>query len=415
MSTRDDRTRNGLAPRAVTFLGLMSARPFGANFNRIFLAAIFQELSFTLLIHLPGYLSDLGATESLIGFLYAGSAVISLVFRPLLGRILDLTHRRTVLLVAGAFNIVVVLLLLTTSAFGPYLWIVFLAQRAVQIALFTTMLTYGADSIPLQRRTQGLAIFGLSGLIPIAIGGYVGDVLIAQIGFNGLFVAAAIASASSWLIVWTLPVLPVRGSQPRRSFWAALAQRNMVPLWFVTLLFAVGLESLFTFTRTYVDDRQIGTAGLFFAAYGISAAVTRVVGGNLYDRVPHRPLLVGAISGYGIGIGLLALAPGVPTFVAAAVVAGTSHGAAFPLLSSEVVNRARVSERGSAMSTFTSIFDIALLMGAPAVGLLIDGFSYLVAFSVAGVVLIVGAGVYGVWDRRMVATSAPFVAEEILE
>jgi predicted MFS family arabinose efflux permease len=189
----------------------------------------------------------------------------------------------------------------------------------------------------------------------------------------------------------------------------------MVPLWFVTLLFAVGLESLFTFTRTYVDDRQIGTAGLFFAAYGVAAAATRVIGGQFYDRIPHRPLLVGAITGYGTGIVLLALASGVPVFVAAATVAGTSHGAAFPLLSSEVVNRARVAERGSAMSTFTSIFDMALLLGAPAVGFLIDGFSYMVAFSVAGAVLIIGASVYGVWDRRLVASSAPFVAEEILE
>ena len=85
------------------------------------------------------------------------------------------------------------------------------------------------------------------------------------------------------------------------------------------------------------------------------------------------------------------------------------------MLSSEVVNRARISERGSAMSVFTSLFDIALLLGAPAVGFLIDGFDYLVAFSVAGTGIVVGALLYGLWDRRMVARSAPFVAEEVLE
>lgn len=393
----------------------MARHRFGPNFSRVFIAAIFQELAWSLLIHLPGYLNELGATEALIGVLYAGSAVISLVFRPLLGRILDLTHRRTVLLVAGAMNIVVVLLLISTSAWGPYLWIVFLAQRTFQIALFTTMLTYGADSIPIGRRTQGLAIYGLSGLIPIAVGGLAGDLLIDMAGFNGLFLAAAASSITSWLVVWTLPVLPVRGRQPRRSFWAALVQKNMLPLWFVSLLFAVGLESLFTFARTYVVDRQIGTAGMFFAAYGVAAAVTRIAGGGFYDRVPHRPLLVSSIAAYGLGIGALALAQGVPLFLTAAIVTGTAHGASFPLLSSEVVNRARVSERGSAMSTFTAIFDIALLAGAPAVGLLIDGFSYLVAFSVAGAALVLGALVYGFWDRRMVAASAPFVAEEVLE
>ena len=62
---------------------------------------------------------------------------------------------------------------------------------------------------------------------------------------------------------------------PRNSARAAFAQRNLLPLWFATLLFSIGLESLFTFTRTFVDERQVGTAGLFFAVYGVTAAVTR--------------------------------------------------------------------------------------------------------------------------------------------
>ena len=123
-------------------------------------AALLQELSFSLLIHAPGYFSELGATEGMIGLLYASGAVVSLLFRPLLGRILDLTHRRTVLLIAAVGNIAILLALAMTDTWNPVLWSLFLAQRTVQIALFTTMLTYGADSIPLERRTQGLAIFG---------------------------------------------------------------------------------------------------------------------------------------------------------------------------------------------------------------------------------------------------------------
>lgn len=392
---------------------LMLPPRFGPSFPRIFVAALLQELSFALLIHLPGYLSDLGATEALIGVLYSASAVISLAFRPVLGRILDLTRRRTVLLVTGVLNVSVVLGLMTTGEWGPYLWVLFLVQRALQIALFTTMLTYGADSIPIGSRTQGLAIFGLSGLLPIALGGYVGDVVIATIGFTGLFAVSAAAGGVSWLIVTSLPVLPVRGEQPRRSFWAALAQKNLLPLWFATLLFSLGLESLFTFTRTYVDVRQVGTAGLFFAVYGGAAAVTRIFGGSRYDRIPHRPLLVFAISLYGLGLVVMAFAHSVAFLVVAAASTGTGHGAAFPILSSEVVNRARDSERGSAMATFTSIFDVALLLGAPAVGVLIEGFSYLVAFSAAGIALMAGSLVYVVWDRWLVAST--LVAEEVLE
>jgi predicted MFS family arabinose efflux permease len=389
---------------------LTASQRFGRHFPRLFTAAILEELSYALLVHVPGYFSDLGASEGLIGVLFSAGALLSLSFRPLLGRVLDLTHRRTVLLVAAMVNILVLLGLATTEVWGPWLWTLFLMQRTAQVALFTTMLTYGADSIPMERRTQGLAIFGLSGLIPIAIGGYFGDVVIAEFGFSGLFICAAGVSFLSWLVVWALPVLPVRGRQPRRSFWAALAQRNLLPIWLATLLFTFGLESLFTFTRTFVEERRVGTAGLFFAVYGVSAAATRIVGGSLYDRLPHRPLLVGSLAAYGVGVGFMAIAQAVPLLIAAALITGTAHGAAFPLLSSEVVNRARVSERGSAMATFTSIFDIALLAGAPAVGFLIDGFDYLVAFGAVSVTLIVGSFAYRLWDRRI--DPATIVAEE---
>lgn len=407
--------RSVVIGRRCTLTGSMAANRFGANFPRLFAAAILQELSFALLIHLPGYLSDLGATEGLIGVLYATSALVSLLFRPWLGRILDLTHRRTVLLVTGVFNIAVLLLLLTTSVWGPWLWILFLAQRVFQVALFTTMITYGADSIPVERRTQGLAIYGLSGLIPIGLAGYLGDLVIDNTGFDGLFWLAAAASSASWFVVWMLPVLPVRGRQPRRGFWQAFGQKNLLPLWFASFLFFVGIETLFTFTRTYVDERQVGSTGLFFAVYGASAAITRIVGGSRYDSLPHRQVLVTAIAIFGGGLVFMSLADSAMVLAVAAFVMGSAHGTAFPLLSSEVINRARISERGSAMAIFTSIFDIATLVGIPIVGFLIDGFNYVVAFSAAGIVLIAGSAVYALWDRRMIETHSSLVDEEVLE
>ena len=387
----------------------MSAR-FGPNFGKLFAAALLQEMSFFLLVNFPGYLETLGITESLIGILYAAGAVVALVFRPALGRILDLTHRRTVLLVTGLLNAVVVLALAFTTVWGPLLWGLFLVQRVAQIVLFTTMLTYGADSMPVEHRTQGLALFGLSGLFPIALGGIAGDLVIDAFGYSALFVLASAASLTSWLLVWRLPLLPILGHRPRRGFWAALAQRNLLPLWWVTLTFAIGMETIFTFTRTFVADRGVGSTGLFFGVYGLTAAATRIFGGRHYDRIPQRPLIVGGVLAYGAGLALLAVAGNVATVVVAGISAGLAHGAVFPILTSQVVHRARTAERGSAMSIFTSIFDIALLVSAPAVGAVIDGFDYRIAFSSVAVVLGIGAIVYAVWDRRLVASEAAIPA-----
>jgi predicted MFS family arabinose efflux permease len=379
---------------------------FGPTFPRLFAAAILQELSFFLMVHFPGYLDGLGVGEGTFGLLYAAGAVTALLLRPAFGKLLDLTHRRTVLLFAGALNAAFILSLVFTSGWGPLLWMLFLAHRVLQIGLFTAMLTYGADAIPERRRTQGLAIFGLSGLFPIALGGILGDILIDGVGFNGLFIASAAAGLASWGLVWTFPLLEIRGPGPRRSFFHALAQRNLLPIWWITLSFAAGLETLFTFTRTFVDERQIGSTGLFFGVYGLTAAATRIIGGRSYDRIPHRPLLLIAIVSYGLSLVVLGMSQNVPLFVTAAFLGGMAHGAVFPVLSSSVVYRARASERGSAMSIFTSIFDVALLASAPVVGSLIEGFSYTVAFTTMGVFLLIGVFVYSVWDRRMIASGA---------
>jgi predicted MFS family arabinose efflux permease len=326
--------------------------------------------------------------------------------RPALGRLLDLTHRRTVLLFAGAGNIVFMLLMVTTTAWEPWLWMLFLAHRVLLISLFTTILTYGADSIPVSHRTQGLAFFGLSGLIPIALVGPLGELVIDVAGFDGLFIVSAAAMLGSWLIVWTLPVLPIMGRRPRRGFWHALAQRDLLPLWWVTLTFSIGMETLFTFTRTYVADRQIGSAGLFFGVYGVTAATTRIFGGSRYDRLPQSRLIIGSILSLAICLAVMAVAGSAAVLVVAAIAGGMAHGALFPILSSQVVKRARTAERGSAMSIFTSIFDMALLLAAPVVGATIDGFDYRVAFGAVSIVIVLGAVVYSIWDRRLAPVEA---------
>jgi predicted MFS family arabinose efflux permease len=179
-----------------------------------------------------------------------------------------------------------------------------------------------------------------------------------------------------------------------------------LPLWWVTLFFSIGLETLFTFTRTYVDERQVGSTGVFFGVYGVTAAAMRILGGRHYDRIPQRLFVVSALGSYALSLAILAIAGSVPLLVAAAFFGGMAHGAVFPILISQVVLRARTSERGSAMAIFTSIFDVALLVAAPTVGFLIDGFSYRLAFGCVAIALGLGAVVYSIWDRRIVTEAA---------
>jgi MFS family permease len=93
-------------------------------FTVAFAANLLHGLSFFLFIHLPRYLSDLGAGAVEIGVIIGVTAVAAIVIRPALGRIMDTRGRRPVMLVGGALNSVVALLYLGISAIGPPLYLV---------------------------------------------------------------------------------------------------------------------------------------------------------------------------------------------------------------------------------------------------------------------------------------------------
>jgi len=381
------------------------------------MVGLFQEIAFSLMVNLPGRLYELGITESGIGLAYSMSALAALLLRPWFGRILDVVHRRTVLRIAGVGNIVAIAVLAVVDGSGAMLWAAFLLQRIVQVFLYTTALTYAADAVPVGLRTQGLALFGLSGLIPIAFANLIGDALLRVGGYPGVIAAAGVSSSIAWGLVWRLPALPVLGERPRRSFWAVAIQKNMLPLWWITLTFSMGMETVFTFIRTYIDTVGLSTMGTFFAVYGGMATLTRAFGGSRYDAVPHRPLVVVGVATQGIGLSLVAFADGVAMVLIGAFLMGTAHGAVFPVLSSEVVSRARTAERGSAVAMFTSLFDAALLIVAPLGGFLIDSAGYTRGFSTVAAILVAGAVVYVVWDRRLQATTRaaePTAAHEVV-
>ncbi len=354
------------------------------------------------MVHFPGFLSELGATETRIGLLYSLSAVAGLMLRPMLGRLMDNVGRRPVLLIAGLANAAAVAAMTLADELSLVLVVLFVGHRVFQIAIFTAMLTLSADVLPEDRRTEGLAIYGLGGLFPMATGGALGDLLLGWGDFELLLRTAATISVLSWLLVWLVPRQPnASAGGPRRGFFAALGQRNLLPVWLLTLLFASGLEVLFTFIRTYVDEREIGSVGAFFLFYGGVAIVVRIASSSRLDRLQQLPLVIVSVIAYAGGLIQLGIAGDSVRMGAAAVLLGAGHGLLFPILTAQVVTRSRDAERGSAMAIFTSLFDLAVLVAAPAAGVVIDWAGYTAAFSGVGVVVLVGLVGYTLWERAL--------------
>lgn len=369
-------------------------------------AHFLQGLSVNAFLHLPGFLQQLGAAEARIGFLYGLMAFAALAARPAIGRAMDVSGRRRVILLGSVLEIAVCLAYLTVHTVGPWLAVIRIAHGVAEAALFSALFTYAADIIPASRRTEGIALFGVSGLLPMSVAGALGDFILNRWGYPQLFLAAAGSSIVALLLVLPLRE-PARAEEgpAARGFLASARQRDLLPLWFIGGCFATVLAAIFTFLKTYVMQTHLGSMGVFFSMYTGAAVLLRLTLSWLPERVGPKRVLFPALGALALGLLLLARARTPEALLAAGVLCGLGHGYVFPILTGLVVSRARSSERGAAIALFTAVFDLGTLVGGPLFGALIEWRGYPATFASAAAIAVAGAAIFAVWDRGTRFTS----------
>ncbi len=370
-------------------------------------ANFLQSLAFNLYLHLPGYLKELGAGELRIGVIFSVTAATAIAARPTVGRVMDAEGRRVVIVAGGLLNVLVCALYLTIHHLGPWLYAVRVAHGVAEAMLFAALFTQAADLVPAARRTEGIALYGVSGLLPISLSGVLGDVILTHAGYPRLFqVSIAFAAASLALSLPLRDHRPARDALPARSFLASVSERNLLPLWFIGFVFAAAITATFTFLKTFVMQTGLGSVGLFFSAYSGAGVLLRLAFGWVPERVGPKRALFPALTLLATGFLVLAAATSAAAVGVAGILCGLGHGFTFPILSGLVVARARPVERGAALSLFTALFDGGVLVGGPAFGLVIHFAGYSTMFATAAAVVLVGGVVFALWDRRVEATSA---------
>jgi MFS family permease len=239
-------------------------------------------------------------------------------------------------------------------------------------------------------------------MLPLAIGGLLGD-LVTFDGSYGPLLWIALGSASAGLLVsLPLPETMTRSTTIARGFWTSVAAEELRSVFFVGLAFSTGLAAYFTFLKTYlIEVPSLGTMGAFFATYAIAATILRLVFGWVPERFGLRRVLVPTLICGALGLVIMALARTPEHLLLAGLLCGIGHGFAFPILSTLVVMRARPEERGSAISMFTALFDFGLLIGGPTFGAVVMLFDYPGTFAFAATIVLVATVVFRIWERRL--------------
>ncbi|PRP93540.1 MFS transporter [Enhygromyxa salina] len=372
------------------------------------IANFMHSTGFHAYVHWPGWLEQRGAGEVMIGVLVAVMAIAAILARPVVGRVMDTRGRKLMLVVGGLLHVASPALYLLVDTVPEAGWAAVVGVRIVhglaQAAMFSVLFTVAVDLVPADRRAQGIALFGVSGMIPMAVGGLLGDWVIVDGDYRTLFMVTGACALAGLLL--TLPLPETRRGGPSRSFFAALLAPELRPLWFVGATFAMGLAAYFVFLKTYLlEAPQLGTMGMFFSTYAVSAVLLRVFFGWVPERFGLiRVLIPSLLAGAG-GLALVALASSHVHLIGAAVLCGIGHGFAFPIISALVVTRAQPDERGSAIALFTAMFDLGVLLGGPSFGVAAHVAGYPATFGLAAGLVSVATLVFVVWDRRLVGAS----------
>ncbi|HEX9191331.1 MAG TPA: MFS transporter [Candidatus Deferrimicrobiaceae bacterium] len=348
----------------------------------------------TIFIFLPAYLYRLGIREGEIGVLMAIGTLVGVALKPGFGMVVGRGLRRVFLSLGALMAAASTLPWIFVTGPGAHLYAIRIAQGASFSLVATAAYGYIAACAPVERRAEALGIFGLSFFLPISVGGWIGEWVIAGYGFHGMFAAGIGVVVLSALVPLFMREPAGRENPSLGSLKVFLTRPFLVPNT-AGYLFGMAYGSIFTFLPVYLVVRKSGSLGSFVFVYALSVIATRTLGRRLLDRLPREwvslwsllllclgNLLIPAVDG-GLGLALVGAA------------SGAGHGLLFPALSALVLDRVNEDTGGMSMTMamFTAAFDMGLVTGAAAFGFVAERFGYPVMFVAAATV--VGAGTAG--------------------
>ena len=267
--------------------------------------------------------------------------------------------------------------------------------RTLQLGAFAIGLASGAyfvAAVPLVAelfpagRGRAIGIHGAaSQLAAVVAPGIVVGVL-AVAGWGDVFRLLAVASlAVTGVLLYVLRKNPLPvGTGADRNFRAALGHWRVVVL-VIVVVAAPGFvwQGVFNFYVTYLTGVKGVSSGfanglltVIFAA-GLPAFW---FGGQLADRLPQIPYLIGILVSFAAALGFLVVATSVPALVCATVLLGFVIHAIFPAADTFLLDSLPADARGSAYAVFSGVALLVESAGSGAVGLTAERASFDTAF-----------------------------------
>lgn len=388
----------GPTPRKAT-VRVGAEKILTANFMALLGAVffLFFALDFYIPI-LPFYVLDVGGGEAAVGLLMGLFTFCSIVLRPFQGRDLNRRGRKRLLLTG--------IILYGAAALGlmllPSLPLLFIF-RAVQGfgwgAFLLAFNTLTLDLAPPGRSGEALGLMGIAPPLSLAVAPFLGEHLriTTGTGYPLLFFIAFVAALLA-LVMALLVKEPSRDkSEDKRG--PLLSRKVFLPS-LIIFFMTFNLGCILTFLPLLGAVRNIEAVGYFFTVFALTATVFRPTFGRISDRIGRSRVFIPGLIVASAALIMIGLATTAVQLILSGFIFGAGFGSAHSSVMALAADRLPVVERGVGMATFTGAFDLGIVAGASAIGILLNWFDFTAVFFLCAAVMLAPLVIYGLRNRR---------------
>lgn len=361
------------------------------EFLRVTVLMFLLMTTMTIFMLLPIFVENMGGDAVDIGLVMGVMPIGAVISRFFWGRWMDLAGRKKILLLSTLLNTGVLFLFLTVHSIGPWIIILRILQGVAMGGYITAVWTIIADISPPARLAESLGIFGIAGMIALAVGPWGGELIMNRFDFEGVFLVSGLISAIALGLLLSLrESRPVTECETIRPSYRKTMARGVLVILLITFAFAVSRAAFASFFAEYSRLQQIGSIGAYSIIYSGTTIFFRLISRKLPDRIGHARVLTPALIIFGTGIGLIAVIQSFPVFLLSAFLCGLGHCFLYPVLNALVVGKVHSCARGLATGLYINSFDIGIGAGSMLWGVVAQFRGYHLMYILAGLTALIG-------------------------
>lgn len=384
------------------------AKLYTPNFILMWCANFFTATCLGSFFLFPLFIKDLGGSKADIGILMGAVTISAILGRPWIAQAVDQFGRKKSYFIGTSSFVIIPFILLfikgNISIAYPYIFAIRVLHGFGIALCFTSAFTLIADMIPQNRLSEGLGMFGVTGLIGAAIGPAISEPIIRNFGFNVYFISIAGCAIVSLILQLPLPETykRERSMDEGVSFMGVLRRKKISGLAVLTVFFGVALATQNSFVAPFGEDIGLPNISIYFIAYSFGAVLARVFGAKMGDRIGEVRIIPWAQLLIAVGFLSLVFVDNNVLLTFSGFITGIGHGFLFPCLNALMLRNEPINIRGKLNGIFTGSVDVGIFAGSMGLGYIGEWFGYKILFITTFLVLIFGLALFLGYFRRIV-------------